>query len=258
MILERGPFLNVNEKNNDADLARRYLCGLLADEHGGAVRDEVEERLLSDAGFALLVEAVERDLFDELAAGSLHGDERRGFVRYVESHPEARARMRFASALLRQRNSVARPWQVWRGYLRDWHVAAAVAMLVLSVGVVLRVFWGGLDAPPRPKPEPAVFAFALVPGTLRSGEGSAAPPPQLARIPANAVAVTIDLAGARVNPPHTARIYFVDTGQEVWKGAVREGRVRVPSSQLRAGDHVLTTIGAAGEELADYVFRVVR
>jgi hypothetical protein len=157
------------------------------------------------------------------------------------------------------RSSMLRPMPAWRTYLRDWHFAAAVAMLVLSAGVALRVFWGGgQDTPPRPKPEPAVFAFALVPGTLRSGEGAPGPPPQLARIPATAVAVTIDLAGARVNPPHTARIYFVDTGQEVWKGAVREGRVRVPSSQLRAGDHVLTTIGAAGEELADYVFRVVR
>jgi hypothetical protein len=230
MISEKEPLIRVTKVTDD-QLARRYLLGILADEEE---RDAVEERLLADAGFAAVLESVERDLYDEYASGALPAQERKQFQLYMDSHPDSSRRLRFATALSKRRQ--ASP-------MLRWMLAAAAALLLMIGGTVWFL---------SQRQSETMVAVMLSPGTQRSAGDQV----QTVRIPPGAAWVRIELREGEAAKSVVVR--FVDTSSEVWRGPVEAGSAKVPADRLTAGDHVLTTTSATGEELADYVFRVAR
>ena len=216
---------------SDDRLARLYLLGALDDVR----RAEVEERLLTEDSFAAIVEAVERDLFDTFAAGQLDAAETPGFRRYLESHPDASKRMRFSRALAGAGRRL-RP-------SRRWFALAAAAAVVMAAGL------GYLRH--GAAPEENVIEARLRPGALRSDTAV-----QTVTIRPGAAFAVLALTGSE--EARGARVRFIDSGQEVWSGEVSRGAIRVPAASLAAGDHLATTLSASGEELEDYVFRVMR
>lgn len=214
----------------DAIRLRNYLLGLLEDGERDSLEDEVfgEERL-----FALL-EAVEAEVMDDYAAGELSEGERRRWEAYMSAHPASVERLGVARALHRRFGGA-------RGS-RRWWLAGLAAAAMICIAVFLA--W-------RP-PGAAVVAVTLVPGGVRS----AAEAPQFADVPAGAgvVRITWQNDGAAVQ----AFVRQIDTGNELWRGAVRGGVSEVPAALLAPGDYVATTLAEDGEERNDYTFRVRR
>jgi anti-sigma-K factor RskA len=227
MISEKEPLINVT----DDQLARRYLLGFLTE----AERDAVEERLLADGGFTAVLESAERDLYDEYASGALSAQERKQFRLYMDSHPDSTRRLRFATVLSKRRQASPPMWR--------WMLTAAAALLFMVGGAV---WFLSRDQPAM------MVAVVLQPGTQRSAGDQA----QTVRIPPGTAWVRIELAEGGAAKAGVVR--FVDSGGEVWRGPVEAGSAKVPADRLAAGDHVLTTKAANGEELDDYVFRVDR
>lgn len=195
-------------------MAREFLLGM-----GG---EDAEARFAGDEEFRLLVQAVERDLIDEYAAGSMEPGERSSFAGYLALHPRAAERLAFARSLVRSRT---------RRRLWPWAVAAAA---------LLAGFWPA---------ESGVLAVALTPGGLRSGGDSV----QRVRLAPEHRIVRLVLA---TEGAVTATLRFVDSGANVWSGQVTDGSVSIPAAKLAAGDHLLTVRDSRGEEIADYTFRV--
>lgn len=224
--------MNVSENQ----LARRYLLGLLAD----AERDAVEARLFDSPDFLLLVEAVEGELMDEYVDGSLPAVERKRWEAYLTAHPESRERLQFAR-VLHGHFAAKRPR--WKGYLPVLAIAAA-----LLAGIFM---WERRENSPVPGKQPVVFAMALNPGTLRFASERA----QVMTIPPSAEIVRIDFRSAGAVK---ATVRLIDTGNAVWTGDAKQGVAELRAPILGNGDYVATTFDAAGEELADYTFRVRR
>lgn len=218
---------------SDDRLARQYLLGLLDD----ARREEAEARLAAGGEFAETVEAVERDLIDAWTTGELPPDEASRFRQYLASHPRTDPRLRFSRALHRVAET--------RRTTHRRHLAIAASLLaVIGAGYLGQSVW-------RQPGQVRVVSVMLQPGGLRSES-----PPQTVAIPPSAEFADIVLAesaGAR-----TARVRFIDSGSEVWAGPIRNGVIRVPVSLLANGDHTATALDEWSEELADYVFRVIR
>jgi hypothetical protein len=199
---------------------RRYLLGQL----DAAEREAVEARLFGDAEFLELVEAEEEELIDQYVAGRLTAEERQAWESYRAARPDLVRREPFARAL-RQRQRRGVTW---------WRWVAAVAALV-----VLGWFW---MQPPRE----TILAVTLTAGTLRGSENA-----QVVRIGAAVTALAVDFGNREAV---RWQLRAVDGGP-VAAGELRDGVARLP--RLAPGDYVATVADAKGEELADYVFRVV-
>jgi anti-sigma factor RsiW len=221
---------------SENQLVRRYLLGLLAD----AEREAVEERLFDSPDFLPLVEAVEGELMDEYVDGSLPAADRKRWEAYLSAHPESRDRLQFARAL---HGHFAAKRPAWKRLLPVLAIAAALLVAIL--------LWERRETSPAPGKQPVVFAMVLNPGTLRSaGEQS-----QTMTIPPAAEIVRIDF---RSPGAVKAVVRLIDTGNAVWTGEAKQGVAELRAPMLANGDYVATTFDAAGEELADYTFRVRR
>jgi hypothetical protein len=125
---------------------------------------------------------------------------------------------------------------------------------VLAIAAALLVgvfFWQRRDTTPVPGRQPVVFAMALNPGTLRSAGEQA----QVMAIPPDSEIVRIDFRSAGAIK---ATVRLIDTGNTIWTGETKQGVAELRAAILAHGDYVATTFDAAGEELADYTFRVRR
>jgi anti-sigma factor RsiW len=199
---------------------RRYLLGQL----DAAEREAVEARLFGDTEFLELVEAEEEELLDQYVAGRLTAKERQAWESYRAVRPDLMRREPFARAL-RQRLRRGVAW---------WRWVAAVAALV-----VVGWFW---MQPPRE----TILAVTLTAGTLRGSENA-----QVVRIGGAVTALAVNFGNREAV---RWQLRAVDGGP-VAAGELRDGVARVP--RLAPGDYVATVADAKGEELADYVFRVV-
>lgn len=218
----------------DYSQLRQYLLGAL-DETS---RVAMEDRLFKDPALLELAEAVETDLMDEAAAGTLTPVDRAAWERYLAAHPESQRRLAFARTL-RARQRANLHVFVPR---RHWYAAEAVLAAALAIA-----FWNV-----RPMEEAVVHTAALSPGTFRSTDEG-----HTVRIPPEATVVRIEWRG-----PQTGAVKIVvrsgNNCEPVWTGAIQSGRSDLPAGALPAGDYEATTLNAAGEETADYTFRVTR
>src|SRR5215475_404545 len=73
-------------------LVRRYLLGQLDESQQQAV----ETRLMTDGGFANLLEACEDDLIDDYLGGTLSTEDEEIFRRFFFVNPERRRKLSFA------------------------------------------------------------------------------------------------------------------------------------------------------------------
>jgi hypothetical protein len=85
----------MRDNNNERELMRSYLLGGLA----GPRLEEVEIRLLSDARFREELQAVQDELIDGYAFGTLSWGERRQFKSRFLITPERAEKLRFAHAM---------------------------------------------------------------------------------------------------------------------------------------------------------------
>ncbi len=230
------------------DTLRAWLLGQLA----SADAEALEQRLIEDEAFAVRLRAVENDLLDDLARGTLAGDERARAAAYFAATPGDRARLRIARALAtlgaeahaatsargRTRSvehaRAARPRRRWS--------AAALALAGLAAVAVIGVrLYSGTTVP---------LAFTV---TLTDGQQRGASSIEIA-VPADAREVRLQVevdgdAGAQ----YLLAIddTFAASGLPVRKtGAYRFVETTVPAAALAAGTHrvrVVAERGAAGE-----------
>lgn len=191
----------------------------------------MEERLFGEAGYLEQMGAEEDELIDAYVAGRLRGAEKRGWEAYREARPEVVRREAFARALRERFRGEEVRGVAW------WRWAAVMAVLVMGV------FWGT-----RPEGGVVTQDVRLTAGTLRSSEGA-----QVVRVREGVGELRVDFGNVEAV---RGRVRGVDTGREVWAGALERGvgRMAVPGT----GDYVATVMDGKGEELADYTFRVER
>lgn len=206
--------------------ARRYILQTLSEAEQAAF----EERLFADASVLEELEIEETELLDLYVAGHLSAVERRAWESYAAARPGLKQREWFARALARRTTPTAQSW---------WKSAALAATLLVGI------WWVGSAG--RPATE-GPLAVVLTPGVLRATEAA-----QLVQIGPAVKELSVDFK----NPEAVrGRIRDIDTGKLVWEGALRNGVGRMPA--FGAGDFVATLENAAGEEIADYAFRVTR
>jgi hypothetical protein len=182
----------------DAGRIRRLLLGELPEDE----RDALEGRLLAEEGLFALAGAVEEELADAYAAGTLGGAERRSFEARLALVPGLRETVRAAERLDRAAaRLLPRPEPAWRrlaaslrapGPSWQWSLATTLAV-ALAVGTTMHLQVRGLreqagalqaerdaargealrladEAAARAAGDPPVFALA--PGVTRAGQGA--------------------------------------------------------------------------------------
>src|SRR5260370_14859836 len=129
--------LTHSDERDDQRLIR-YLVGALSEDE----TERLDELSIADDRFAADLHAVEHDLVDAYASGTLVGDIRERFEMQYLSSPAGRAKVAFATALLRyQRSGEPAPEQ---------YVASAFG----PIRRLVRTPWPG-PAPPLPHGPPA-------------------------------------------------------------------------------------------------------
>ncbi|HSN88036.1 MAG TPA: hypothetical protein VL025_14860 [Thermoanaerobaculia bacterium] len=121
---------------NDHEILRRFLLGDL----DAGQTDELEQRLLEEEDLFDLAEAVEADLLDAAARGTLSSAERGRVLRRLAASPEGRARLALARGLTSlSRDKAPAEVLAFRLLARPWVRAAAVAasLLVVPAGLWL-------------------------------------------------------------------------------------------------------------------------
>lgn len=85
----------MTQHSDEQTVFRRYLLWELDESE----REQIEERLLSEAEISEQLAIAQNDLFDDFAAGSLPEDERERFKTYFLTTPEHVRKLKFATAL---------------------------------------------------------------------------------------------------------------------------------------------------------------
>src|SRR5947209_1566526 len=123
---------------------RKYLLGELEE---GAMRRQIEERLMLDADFFGELEAAEEELIDDYLRGALSARESADFKQHFLSTQERRDKHSFARTFKKYlskktKDNPARPsWLRWP-VLPAYVTVGALALIVLAVGLVTwRVFF---------------------------------------------------------------------------------------------------------------------
>ncbi|HJQ67766.1 MAG TPA: CHAT domain-containing tetratricopeptide repeat protein [Blastocatellia bacterium] len=128
---------------NEERLAQ-YLLGLMAEEE----MVELEEVYLLNDELNEELQAAERDLMDRYLEGSLSDDEQNRFETFFLSSPGRMERLRFARALKAYGSKLGQgekngaisgahgPWAVLNSFTRSYAGIAALAVLVIALGLV--------------------------------------------------------------------------------------------------------------------------
>lgn len=128
----------MSEAANELSLIRRYLLGGLEGEE----REQLEERVLSDAEFRNKVLMVEEDLIEDHAEGALDDVERQKFQLMFYSNPQRRLEVQVVEAL--RQHAATRWWtslfNIWKP--RDAKLAEADATARLAPRETPTVFPG--------------------------------------------------------------------------------------------------------------------
>src|SRR5687768_689163 len=107
----------MSEAANELLLIRKYLLGRLEGEE----REQLEERVLSDAEFRNTVLLIEEDLIEEHAEGALDGVERQKFRLMFYTNPQRRLEVQVVEGLKQQ---AATKW--WTRLLKNiWKSSGA-------------------------------------------------------------------------------------------------------------------------------------
>jgi hypothetical protein len=223
------------------ELLVSYLLGELPEAESARFE---EEYLGDEKAFGQLL-TIEAELYEAYARDSLSPERRRLFEQKFLVGSEQRWRLEFFRTLQR----VPRP-----DHRRSRLGVIMAVAAVLLLAVVLR-WWFTTPPPQISRQTPAaraqvVIAFELAGGITRDGGSQ----PTLT-IPANAHVVRItakpEFYGAVLRKPEGTEIWRVDGLPQ------RSTTVDVPANRLAAGTYILTLYGPAGEEIADYAFRVM-
>lgn len=122
----------MSEAANELLVIRKYLLGSLEGEE----REQLEERVLSDADFRDKVLLVEENLIEDYAEGVLDETERRGFRKMFYTNPQRRIEVQVVEGL--KQHAAAHSWTMLFGAIQDtWKsrratLASAVASPSLS------------------------------------------------------------------------------------------------------------------------------
>lgn len=146
----------MSEAANELSLIRKYLLGRLEREE----REQLEERVLSDAEFRNKVLAVEEDLIEEHAEGALDEVEQQKFQQMFYANPQRRLEVQVVEGL--KQHAATKWWATlftniwkprdaptvfpgnWLGSLWGFRKAAIAFTLVLAVIVALLIVYRSL------------------------------------------------------------------------------------------------------------------
>lgn len=92
-----GEMASADEHQYDEQLLARYLLGAVSEEEA----ERLDESSITDAEFALHLDAVENDLVDAYVQGELSGDTLQRFQKFYLSSPRRRQKVEFARTLVR-------------------------------------------------------------------------------------------------------------------------------------------------------------
>jgi hypothetical protein len=259
----------VNSFDEDPDLVRQYLLGVLTEEQS----QHLEERLLTSSALREELLVVEDELIDEYLSGELSEAEKEHFATRFLQAPERQQNLRFAKTLeqyvaaaevpeIREISkpdfqSPSIPSSLHRLFsmsspVLNWSLVAVLVLSVL-VGVWAIIKLKGTDTRQNS------LAVRLEPGLVR-GESEI----EKFSVPANIQTVQLQL----VAPPNDYRRYRVvlesSIGGHVWTGDnltanTFEGRsyinCDIPSSVLRPDDYKVTLSGYSSKATFDYLTR---
>lgn len=251
-------------EENDKSL-KLYLLGGLETE----LREQVEERLLTEDEFFESLLLAEDELVDDYLRGGLTGAENLRFETLFLTTPERIDKVRFARALHHYAATasyaeLAKPKRP-NGVLARWRSFGPVLRASLAAGlplVIAGAAWLSWERLRQEAPQPV--SIVLTSGLLR-GTGS------LPRVDLSSGARRVELRLELAAEDHgTYRVTLEDaTGNEVFsqsnlKSASAAGEpfvgVTLPSTLLPQGDYTLRLIGMSrpgdDEVVATYVFRV--
>lgn len=229
-------------------ILRRFLLGQLGDDERAAI----ERRFFEDAQLFDLLLAVEDELIDEYARGVLKGNERARWEQVLAADPAGGKRVKFASALSRkvaQREGWVSKLFRRRGGFPVWAPVAIAIVLIVGMFSLRRDTTGPGDDGGQKATVP-VFAFSLIPGTVRGTERQ-----QTVVVPRTATRLRLNLEG--VEAGRRVEVRNVDTAAIITV-EVRAGKAELDANQLGNGDYIATVSDGAGQELADYSFRITR
>lgn len=233
----------------DDALLRRYVLGLTSAEE----TEQFDQRSVTDDDFAGRLEAIENDLADAYAAGTLPDDLRQAFLATYLASADGRADIQFAqtlrahrarSPLTPQRQATARGRWWHATIVPRWALAAAVMILLAVSGYLLienqqlrramqgaraehatleaqtRALQQQLEAQPHPAGSgrtataPSVIASFILPPAFR-GAGET---PIITLPPdADQIRLTLPLETDRI-ASFTAAVRDASSNQIVWRG----------------------------------------
>jgi hypothetical protein len=243
---------------DDPNLFRRYLLGELLEEE----QEALERNLIAnDENFQELLIA-EEELVDDFCEGNLSASEERKYREHFLVTRERRDQHRFGAVLRKYLSKPNAQGSKWRPFL----AAAAVGLLAIGLGYILRP-----DAPYQLLPTPgsletSTAAFFLTTGNLRSTEPVTE---QTLTVPAGSTHVALQLdvpAGTRGD--YDVRIENQRSGAILAEGKLPAETIEdqsvvvasIPSELLRSGEYrvILQASSTGGQETVSrtYEFRV--
>ena len=238
-----------------------YLLGELPESKNARIE---EQYLASDESLALLT-AIEAELYDAYASGSLSPERRLLFEQRFLATPEQRGQLEFSRALLR----VPRRKQRESRIRLHWPRVAALVMVSAVLIVAVTLWWSA-----RPMPQvqiaqqtPAVRAQIAISFELGSGitrDGGEEPTVEL---PSNSDVLRITAKVDHDLPSSYSAVLRKPEGTEVWRSDVirrvaadsKSATVEIPVGSLSSGHYILTLYAltqSGASEVADYAFMV--
>jgi hypothetical protein len=248
---------------------KKYLLGVLPQE----AQQQVEQRLLTEAGFLEELLLAEDELVDQYICDALSGEDHDRFEHHFLSTPERFQKLKFGRALSRyvsekSEGAVTEP--------ADDGLSGGIASTPAGLTLTerLRVFWGGqgwgmrtayalaalalitgalwLSLPRRPTPRTfATLALTISAGNRAQGVGASR-----ITLPLNADALSISLAlPTPRSPGENYRVELVnDEGEsrplQIAGGDAQSVSVVIPAAELTRGQYALKlfTTKAGGTE----------
>jgi hypothetical protein len=221
----------------DQSTIRQYLLGQLPDDEK---RQEIEQRLLSDAEFFEELEVTEEELIDEYLTGKFTEDERGRFEQYFLANPERKQKLRFARSLSRYvmtvgSQNISVPFWSHFQSARNWGLPAAAGIAVIVIVASIFLF-------SRQRMPPTFATLTLTPSASTRGEGAQA---TKVTLPIKADVIRLRLMFSETSNP--ARRYRVELQSEVGEtktlptvGQDEQSVVaEIPAGQLSRGQYAL-------------------
>lgn len=252
------------------------LVHYLLDELNDEKRDDLEERLVADAGFQEELAVAEQEIADHYVNKVLRPEQRDVVERKFAGSPEWKNKFDLARAMIRieaelDATDAGRPGN-WFGWFWRWRFR--IPAVALAFGFAIAILWFAIDPThssnvggSQRSIARVIASFVLAPAARKDGSQQA---DNVLALPTRPGLLEFRLLLDRdFYPTYQVQLQSLTTGQSISLGVVaptdmgtakRELRVSVDSGGLRPGRYAITLRASETDgsltEVAGYSFRV--